>query len=86
MTGSECNVPQVADIWGKGTHDARPGELESLLSSEIHGALARLVQAAILTQAVCKLPWPAEVDVEKTKQKIREARDVVEELQREVTT
>lgn len=38
--------PQVADAFGKGSHDAQPGELKRLAASRIHDARCWLVEAS----------------------------------------
>ena len=61
-------IPQIADMWGKGTHDAKPGELEAVVASNLHNSIAYLHRALAAAQDIAHLPWAPTIDPEECRE------------------
>lgn len=76
-------IPQIADAFGYGTHDAKPGELEGIIREGASEAQSHAFRALEATRDLGKLPFPLQMVPDITRQQLQEAIDLLAKVMKE---
>lgn len=70
-------IPQIADAFGYGTHDAKPGELEGIIREGASIAQGYALRALEVTRDLDRVPFRVEMMPDITRRQLKEVIDLL---------